>query len=101
MFFGEANQFAADADAAARGVHGQHPELAGVLVESLDADAADDPPTQAGHRELARPRQLGDLVRSGSGRAFGPQPVLGHGVDIVGQNSDPLDERRVVGRGGL
>jgi hypothetical protein len=96
---GEANQLAADADAAEAGVGGEHPELARTLVETLDPDATDDPAAPAGHGDLAGPGQLGDLVHGRTGRAAGPQAVLGHRVDLVGQIGDPLHERRVVARG--
>src|SRR5215211_1076083 len=99
LAFGEANQLAADADSAVSPVRGQHPELAGVLVETLDTDAADDPAAQAGDGDLAGAGQLSNLARRSAGSLFDPEPVLGHGVDIVDQIGDPLHELRVVARG--
>jgi hypothetical protein len=69
------------------------------VVEPLDADAADDPAAQAGHGDLSRPGQLDDLVECRPGRAGGPQPVLGHRVDLVGQHGDPCHQLRVVALG--
>ena len=55
--FREANQLAADADAAARGVRGEHPELACALVEALARPQPTTRPRRRGsrHRSTAPP----------------------------------------------
>ena len=93
----EGDERATDADAAARGVGRQHPELGGAGVERVHPDDADEPAADAGHGEFLPPDQLGDLPRIRAAGAIHPEAGLRDDVHAVDEFGDRGDERGIVG----
>ena len=75
VLLGEGDEGAADAGAALLGRRDQHPELARVIGDVVNPNAADDVAVPRGDGDLLGPDQLGDLGCRRSCRPVAPQPA--------------------------
>ena len=93
---GEGDERAADPDAALIGRRDQHPELARVVRDVVQPQAAGDAARPRGDGDLARADQRAELRRRGARRPVAPEPALRRRVDVVDETGQAIEEPCVV-----
>ena len=96
VLLGEVDEGAADTGAALIWGRDQHPELARVVRDVVNPDAAGDLAVPGSNRDLSRTDQLRDLGRRRPWGPVAPEPALGGRVHVVDEVGEEIEELGVV-----